>query len=98
MAGLAARESRAGVINRHRVLKTAVVLSSVLFVLSAAAAIGQLAWSDRIDRRGGCEFDGYYYCLMPKGEVAPKPFTLPTDEIARNRDRWIDEWTNTVVR
>jgi thiamine transport system substrate-binding protein len=31
-------------------------------------------------------------------KVAPTPFTLPPDEIARNRDRWIDEWTNTVVR
>ena len=75
MAGLAARESRAGLLSRDRVLKTAVVLSSVLFVLSAATAIGQLAWSDRINRRGGCGFDGYYYCLMLKGEVAPKPFS-----------------------
>jgi thiamine transport system substrate-binding protein len=31
-------------------------------------------------------------------KVAPTPFTLPPDEIAGNRDRWIDEWTNTVVR
>jgi hypothetical protein len=31
--------------------------------------------SDRIDRREGCGFDGYYYCLMLKGEVAPKPFS-----------------------
>ena len=31
-------------------------------------------------------------------KVAPTPFTLPPEEIAHNRDRWIDEWTNTVVR
>jgi thiamine transport system substrate-binding protein len=31
-------------------------------------------------------------------KVAPTPFALPPDEIARNRDTWIDQWTNTVVR
>jgi thiamine transport system substrate-binding protein len=31
-------------------------------------------------------------------KVAPKPATLPPEEIARNRDRWIDEWTDTVIR
>jgi hypothetical protein len=62
-------------MSRNRVLKAAIVLSSLLFVLSAAAASAQLALSDRIDRRGSCGFDGYYYCLMLKGEVAPKPFS-----------------------
>jgi hypothetical protein len=75
MTGVGARESRAVLGSRDWVLKAAVVLSSLLFVLSAAAAIAQLAWSDRIDRRGGCGFDGYYYCLMLKGDVAPKPFS-----------------------
>lgn len=27
-----------------------------------------------------------------------EPFDLPFDEIGRNRDRWIDEWTQTVLR
>jgi len=27
-----------------------------------------------------------------------EPFDLPPVEIARNRDRWIDEWTRTVLR
>jgi thiamine transport system substrate-binding protein len=31
-------------------------------------------------------------------KVAPRPFSLPPDEIARNRDQWIDQWTNTVLR
>ena len=31
-------------------------------------------------------------------KVAPTPLSLPPEEIARNRDRWIEEWTNTVVR
>jgi thiamine transport system substrate-binding protein len=31
-------------------------------------------------------------------EVAPKPLALPTREIARNRDTWISEWTDTVLR
>lgn len=31
-------------------------------------------------------------------EVAPKPLALPTREIARNRDNWISEWTDTVLR
>ena len=75
MTGVTAPASRAALLSGDRLLKATVVLSSLLFVVSAAAAIGQLAWSDRIDRRGGCGFDGYYYCLMLKGEVAPKPFS-----------------------
>lgn len=31
-------------------------------------------------------------------EVVPKPLALPTREIARNRDTWISEWTDTVLR
>jgi thiamine transport system substrate-binding protein len=31
-------------------------------------------------------------------EVAPKPLVLPTRDIARNRDTWITEWTDTVLR
>jgi thiamine transport system substrate-binding protein len=31
-------------------------------------------------------------------KVAPRPFTLPPEEIARNRDQWIDQWTSTVLR
>jgi thiamine transport system substrate-binding protein len=31
-------------------------------------------------------------------EVAPKPLVLPTRDIARNRDTWISEWTDTVLR
>jgi thiamine transport system substrate-binding protein len=31
-------------------------------------------------------------------EVAPKPLALPTRDIARNRDTWITEWTDTVLR
>jgi thiamine transport system substrate-binding protein len=31
-------------------------------------------------------------------KVAPRPFTLPPEEIARNRDQWIDQWTNVVLR
>jgi thiamine transport system substrate-binding protein len=31
-------------------------------------------------------------------ELAPKPLALPTREIARNRDTWISEWTDTVLR
>ena len=27
-----------------------------------------------------------------------KPFSLPAEEIGRNRDRWIDEWTRVVLR
>jgi len=75
LTGVTAPASRAALLSGDRLLKATVVLSSLLFVVSAAAAIGQLAWSDRIDRRGGCGFDGYYYCLMLKGEVAPKPFS-----------------------
>jgi hypothetical protein len=30
--------------------------------------------------------------------VAPKPLVLPTRDIARNRDTWITEWTDTVLR
>ena len=36
--------------------------------------------------------------IVKFAKVAPTPFTLPPEEIAANRDRWIDEWTNTVVR
>jgi len=28
----------------------------------------------------------------------PRPLDLPAAEIGRNRDRWIDEWTQTVLR
>jgi thiamine transport system substrate-binding protein len=28
----------------------------------------------------------------------PSPLELPADEIGRNRDRWIDEWTQAVLR
>jgi thiamine transport system substrate-binding protein len=28
----------------------------------------------------------------------PRPLELPAAEIGRNRDRWIDEWTRTVLR
>ena len=31
-------------------------------------------------------------------KVAPRPFLLPPEEIAKNRDQWIDEWTDTVLR
>lgn len=31
-------------------------------------------------------------------EVPPAPFTLPPEEIDQNRERWIDEWTDTVLR
>lgn len=31
-------------------------------------------------------------------KVAPRPFALPPAEIAKNRDQWIDQWTNTVLR
>jgi thiamine transport system substrate-binding protein len=31
-------------------------------------------------------------------KVAPNPLALPPKEIARNRDRWISEWTDTVLR
>jgi thiamine transport system substrate-binding protein len=30
--------------------------------------------------------------------IPPDPFTLPPDEIGEQRDDWIDEWTNTVLR
>jgi thiamine transport system substrate-binding protein len=30
-------------------------------------------------------------------KVAPRPASLPPEEIARNRDQWIDEWTDTVL-
>ena len=29
--------------------------------------------------------------------VPDHPLTLPPDEIAANRDKWIDEWTSTVL-
>ncbi len=31
-------------------------------------------------------------------ELPAKPFELPADEIGANRDRWIEEWTTTVLR
>ncbi|MBA2327906.1 MAG: thiamine ABC transporter substrate-binding protein [Actinobacteria bacterium] len=31
-------------------------------------------------------------------EVPPEPLTLDPDEIGDNRDRWIEEWTDTVLR
>ncbi len=31
-------------------------------------------------------------------EVPPEPLTLPPAEIGENRDRWIEEWTDTVLR
>ena len=31
-------------------------------------------------------------------EVPPTPLVLPVRDIARNRDAWIDEWTETVLR
>jgi thiamine transport system substrate-binding protein len=31
-------------------------------------------------------------------KVAPRPFSLPPEEIAKNRDQWIDQWTSTVLR
>jgi hypothetical protein len=62
-------------VSGDRLLKAAVLVSSLLFLLAAATAIAQLAWSDRIARHGGCGFDGYYYCLMLKGGLVPAPFS-----------------------
>ena len=31
-------------------------------------------------------------------EVAPDPLSLPPDEIGANRDQWIEQWTETVLR
>jgi thiamine transport system substrate-binding protein len=31
-------------------------------------------------------------------KVAPDPLSLPPDQIAENRDRWIEQWTDTVLR
>jgi thiamine transport system substrate-binding protein len=31
-------------------------------------------------------------------KVAPRPFSLPPEDIAKNRDQWIDQWTSTVLR
>ncbi|MGQ0803865.1 MAG: thiamine ABC transporter substrate-binding protein [Actinomycetota bacterium] len=31
-------------------------------------------------------------------EVPAEPLSLPPDEIGENRDRWIEEWTDTVLR
>jgi thiamine transport system substrate-binding protein len=31
-------------------------------------------------------------------KVAPRPFSLPPQDIAKNRDQWIDQWTSTVLR
>jgi thiamine transport system substrate-binding protein len=30
--------------------------------------------------------------------VPPTPLSLPPKDIASNRDRWVDEWTNIVLR
>jgi thiamine transport system substrate-binding protein len=30
--------------------------------------------------------------------VAPDPLSLPPAQIAENRDRWIEQWTDTVLR
>jgi hypothetical protein len=70
-----ATESRSSPLGRDLLLKASVALSALLFVVAAIAAIGQLVWSDRIERHGGCGFDGYYYCLMLKGGLVPTPFS-----------------------
>lgn len=31
-------------------------------------------------------------------KVSPKPFSLPQEQIAANRDTWISQWTDTVLR
>jgi len=31
-------------------------------------------------------------------QVAPDPLTLPAKEVGGNRDQWIEQWTNTVLR
>ena len=31
-------------------------------------------------------------------ELPPEPLDLPTNDIGKNRERWIDEWTETVLR
>jgi thiamine transport system substrate-binding protein len=31
-------------------------------------------------------------------KVSPQPFSLPPDQIAANRDTWINQWTDTVLR
>jgi len=31
-------------------------------------------------------------------EVAPNPLTLPASDIAKHRDEWIEQWTQTVLR
>jgi len=31
-------------------------------------------------------------------ELPPHPFTMDPPTIAANRDRWIEEWTQTVLR
>jgi thiamine transport system substrate-binding protein len=31
-------------------------------------------------------------------DLPPEPLDLPPDEIGENRDRWIEEWTDTVLR
>jgi thiamine transport system substrate-binding protein len=30
-------------------------------------------------------------------EVAPDPLTLPSDQISRHRDEWIQQWRATVL-
>jgi len=31
-------------------------------------------------------------------EVAPDPLKLPAAQVGNNRDQWIEQWTNTVLR
>jgi len=31
-------------------------------------------------------------------DVPEKPLTLPADDISKNRDTWIQQWTDTVLR
>jgi hypothetical protein len=96
-----ARERDAAQPSGDRLLKPAVVLSSLLFVFSTAAAIGQLVWSDRINRRGGCGFDGYYYCLMVQGTPVPTPFSrrilLPFVVKHISRDGLAGFWVANVL-
>jgi hypothetical protein len=68
------RTRAGGVLARERALNTALLLSALLFLATAAAAAAQLVSSPRINRDGGCGFDGYYYCAMLKGAVVPTPF------------------------
>ena len=36
--------------------------------------------------------------FVKHSQVVEQPVTLPPDAIAANRDRWIEEWTNAVLR